>query len=314
MNLMARGINVTTPVRLVKIAPDKKARLWKACLANKCIGVGWSDVGNLRRFHSPEELTLKMKLKYYPASPPTASKKAKELWVLRHLQPGDQIIANKGMSRVVGVGTVIKPSYFLGRKDLNGFRHLVAVDWHTVYEKPMRIPTQKKWNNTTVADALPELFKRLTGKSLPQRSNFIKIPVLNTRDGRKWMERSVVQREGQPEFRKQLVELYGGRCAISSCEAVDAIEAAHILLYKGKESNQPWNGILLRADLHLLFDKNLLTIDPATLKVRVNRKLKGTEYSRFQGVQVHPPIPGSDSLFKKLLNLRARELAHSARA
>jgi hypothetical protein len=97
------------------------------------------------------------------------------------------------------------------------------------------------------------------------------------------------------------------------CEAVDALEAAHILLYKGKESNQPWNGILLRADLHLLFDKNLLTIDPATLRVRLNPRLMKTEYSRLHGVSVHPPIPGSELLFKRLLRLRARELAPSAR-
>lgn len=135
----------------------------------------------------------------------------------------------------------------------------------------------------------------------------------STRDGRMWTERSVALREGQPEFRRQVIELYESRCAISSCETVDTLEAAHILPFKGKESNQPWNGILLRADLHLLFDKNLLTIDPATLRVRLNPRLKGTEYSRFQGAPVRPPIRGSERLLKKLLRLRARELARSTR-
>lgn len=84
-------------------------------------------------------------------------------------------------------------------------------------------------------------------------------------------------REGQPEFRRRVIELYGGRCAISLCGTVDALEAAHIVPYKGKDSNQPWNGILLRADLHLLFDKNLLRIDPATLRIRLDPRLRRTE-------------------------------------
>lgn len=312
MSFMTRRIKVTTPVRSVKIAPDKRARLWKACLENRCIAVGWSEVGDLRRFRSPEELAAAMKAEFYPDSPGMALKKARELWVLTQLQRGDQVIANKGLSSMVGMGTVKKPAYSFGRRGVDGFRHIVAVDWHTVYDRPKRVPPQKEWNNTTVADVPPEVFEKLTGKALPQRSGIALLPLPSTRDGRVWTERSVALREGQPEFRRQVIELYGSRCAISSCATVDALEAAHIVPYKGKKSNQPWNGILLRADLHLLFDKNLLTIDPATLKVRLNRRLKGTEYSKFHGKPVRLPIRGSERLLKRLVKLRARELGAAA--
>lgn len=306
---MTRGTRVTTLVRSVRIAPGEKARLWKACLESRCIAVGWSGVGDLRRFRSPEELVTAMKREYYSDSPAMASKKGGELWALTQLRSGDQVVANKGMSSMVGVGTVGRSAYSFGRRDVDGFRHIVAVDWHTVYRPPKRIPPQKEWNNTTVADIAPDVFEKLTGKALPQRSRIIILPGLSTHDGRVWTERSVALREGQPEFRTQVIELYENRCAISSCETVDALEAAHILPYKGKQSNQPWNGILLRADLHLLFDKNLLMIDPQNLRVRLNPRLKGTEYSRFHGVRLRPPIRGSDQLLKRLLKLRARELA-----
>ena len=310
---MTRGTRVTTPVRSVKIAPDKRARLWKACLERRCIAVGWSDVGDLRRFRSLEELAAAMKREYYPGNPAMASKKAGELWLLTRLRSGDQVIANKGMSSMVGVGTVGRRAYSFGRRGVDGFRHIVAVDWHTVYDPPKRIPPQKEWNNTTVAGVSPEAFEKLTGKALPQRSRIVVLPMLSTRDGRVWTERSVALREGQPEFRRQVIEMYESRCAISSCETVDALEAAHILPYKGKKSNQPWNGILLRADLHLLFDKNLLTIDPENLRVKLDPKLKGTEYFRFHGVRVRPPIRGSGQLLKRLLKLRARGLAPRGR-
>jgi hypothetical protein len=310
---MTGRITVTVPARSVKIAPDKRARLWKACLENRCIAVGWSEVGDLRRFRSPEELAAVMKAEFYHDSPGMAFKKARELWALTELRPGDQVIANKGMSRVVGVGTVRKPAYYFDKgQGVDGFRHMVAVNWHTVFDPPRAVPPQKEWNNTTVAAVSSEAFKRLSGNAPPWRPTAAVLAVPSTRDARVRTERSVALREGQPEFRRQVIELYEARCAISSCATVDALEAAHILPYKGKDSNQPLNGILLRADLHLLFDKNLLRIDPVTLRVRLDPRLRGTEYSKFQRVPVRGPNGGTDALLKKLLKLRARELGAAA--
>ena len=59
------------------------------------------------------------------------------------------------------------------------------------------------------------------------------------------------------------------RCMVSGCQLVDLLEAAHIRPYRGENDNHPSNGLLLRADLHTLFDLDLLGIDPETLLVRL---------------------------------------------
>ena len=53
---------------------------------------------------------------------------------------------------------------------------------------------------------------------------------------------SIVRRRGQPEFRRALIEAYSGRCAISGCDAVDALEACHIVPYGGSQTNRVSNG------------------------------------------------------------------------
>jgi hypothetical protein len=57
---------------------------------------------------------------------------------------------------------------------------------------------------------------------------------------------SIVRRRGQPQFRERLLAIYDGRCAISGCNAVEALEAAHISPYKGRHTNHPQNGLLFR--------------------------------------------------------------------
>lgn len=97
-------------------------------------------------------------------------------------------------------------------------------------------------------------------------------------DAREKVERSIAVRRGQAAFRNGLIEIYGGKCAITGCDALPALEAAHIAPYKGEQWNHPANGILLRADIHTLFDLNLITIDPETLDVIIASSLNGTHY------------------------------------
>ncbi|EJT85993.1 putative restriction endonuclease [Pseudomonas putida S11] len=61
---------------------------------------------------------------------------------------------------------------------------------------------------------------------------------------------SIVRRRGQPQFRKQLLKAYQGRCAITACSLQQVLEAAHIHPYLGDATNVVSNGLLLRADVH----------------------------------------------------------------
>jgi predicted restriction endonuclease len=100
---------------------------------------------------------------------------------------------------------------------------------------------------------------------------------------------SILQRPGQVHFRKSLLSAYGGVCAISDCDCPDALEAAHIERYADGGKDQITNGLLLRADLHKLFDQRKIVIDPANGTVVVSRELKKTVYQSFHGKRLKPP-------------------------
>ena len=91
--------------------------------------------------------------------------------------------------------------------------------------------------------------------------------------------REVLRRLGQSEFRRSLISAYGGRCAVTGCDAVDALEAAHITPYSEVGESEPSNGLLLRADVRTLFDLGLVAIDPGTLTVAIADRLQHTSYS-----------------------------------
>ena len=105
-------------------------------------------------------------------------------------------------------------------------------------------------------------------------------------DHRQRQLRQVAERKGQPQFRRMLLDIYGGRCAITGCDATQALEAAHIAPYRGEQSNHPQNGLLLRADIHTLFDLGLLSVDPSTMRVVISPELKGTMYEDLEGQRV----------------------------
>ena len=89
-------------------------------------------------------------------------------------------------------------------------------------------------------------------------------------DSRRRLSRNVFERLGQPDFRQALVERYGLRCMITETDVSETIEAAHIIPYRDKNDNHPENGLLLRSDIHALYDRNLLSIHPVTLLVELH--------------------------------------------
>jgi putative restriction endonuclease len=96
-------------------------------------------------------------------------------------------------------------------------------------------------------------------------------------DARLRVYRQIVSRRGQAGFRAALLEAYQGQCAVTGCDAAPALEGAHLRPYRGPESNTVTNGLLLRADIHTLFDLRLLASDPVTRNMVVSKLLGGTE-------------------------------------
>lgn len=132
-------------------------------------------------------------------------------------------------------------------------------------------------------------------------------------DAREWVQTSIARRQGQPKFRDELLTAYEGKCAISGCKVSEVLEAAHIQRYLGLKTNHVTNGLLLRSDLHTLFDHRLISIDPNTMIVLVAPELKGTAYEKnFAGKPLRLPKKSADHPNTKALEKHLGESGLSA--
>jgi putative restriction endonuclease len=111
----------------------------------------------------------------------------------------------------------------------------------------------------------------------------------NAREARERILRSIKARRGQRKFRDALLSAYDGACAISGCRVLGVLEAAHIVPYEGRATNHVTNGLLLRADLHTLFDSGLISIDAKRQTVRLDPSLRESEYWAFHGRKLRLP-------------------------
>lgn len=105
-------------------------------------------------------------------------------------------------------------------------------------------------------------------------------------------------RLGQGSFRVVVTDAYQRACAITGEHSLPVLEAAHIRPYSLEGPHETTNGVLLRADLHRLFDQGYLTITP-TLQVEVSRRLKtdyenGKAYYPLHGSQIFQPTALAD--------------------
>jgi HNH endonuclease len=113
----------------------------------------------------------------------------------------------------------------------------------------------------------------------------------NIAEARERILRSVALRRGQREFRQRLIDAYGGRCAVTGCDAIEAIEAAHILPFSESGINSLKNGLLLRADIHTLFDLRLIAVDATKNPPRLllSEALHHTTDASLEGSRIRLP-------------------------
>jgi HNH endonuclease len=106
----------------------------------------------------------------------------------------------------------------------------------------------------------------------------------------------VKQRLGQGTFRMLVTDTYQKRCAITGEKVLPVLEAAHIKSVASGGTHRVDNGLLLRSDVHTLFDRGYLTVTPK-FQVRVSSRLRdefhnGGHYYKFSGNELW--VPGSD--------------------
>ena len=100
-------------------------------------------------------------------------------------------------------------------------------------------------------------------------------------------------RLGQGAFRVLVTDIYQRRCAVTQERTLPALEAAHIRPYADGGPHEPSNGLLLRRDLHSLFDAGYVTVTP-DLHFEVSRRIKeefdnGKHYYDLHGQRIAAP-------------------------
>lgn len=100
-------------------------------------------------------------------------------------------------------------------------------------------------------------------------------------------------RLGQGAFRVLVTDAYGRQCAISGERTLPILDAAHIRSYSDGGMHESSNGLLLRTDIHKLFDLGYVSFDPDNRFV-VSRRLKedfdnGRHYYELHGTSLRTP-------------------------
>jgi putative restriction endonuclease len=119
----------------------------------------------------------------------------------------------------------------------------------------------------------------------------------------------VAPRLGQGTFRALVTDAYKYKCAITSEKILPVLQAAHIRPHHKGGENEVRNGLLLRSDLHTLFDHHYLTIEPNNRTLVVSQRLhddfdNGKYYYELSGTRL--AYPDNPLLVPSIENLAYR--------
>lgn len=120
-----------------------------------------------------------------------------------------------------------------------------------------------------------------------------------------WVERTMLQRTGQGAFRVLVTDMYGRHCAVTREHTLPVLDAAHIRPVTHGGTHSVSNGILLRSDIHTLFDLGYVTVQPDH-RFRVSGRLRsewnnGRIYYELDKTSVSVPTDPSLAPSRELL-------------
>ncbi len=113
-------------------------------------------------------------------------------------------------------------------------------------------------------------------------------------------------RERQSEFKGRILKAYHSRCCISGETISELLEAAHVQEYRNTSSNHVQNGLLLRIDIHRLYDNHLLFIDSNYI-IHVSNLVTSQQYRQLHGQTITLPDLDYSWPSKEALELRRNE-------
>lgn len=117
--------------------------------------------------------------------------------------------------------------------------------------------------------------------------------------------KTIRPRLGQGAFRSLITDVYQRRCAVTQEKALPVLEAAHIWPVSEGGRHDVNNGMLLRADLHRLYDRGYVTVTP-DYRFEVSQRLKddfdnGEPYYPLEGRRVWVPQEGQQQPSREFL-------------
>lgn len=126
-----------------------------------------------------------------------------------------------------------------------------------------------RWNQYHREDARVMLrhYRRYKEGAFVVEAQTVLKPAGSEQEERERILRSIAVRRGQKLFRDSLMQEFSYKCVITQTEDEETLEAAHIKAYANRGATDLANGLLLRSDIHTLFDLHLISIDPRSLNV-----------------------------------------------
>ena len=196
------------------------------------------------------------------------------------LEKGDYIWAyfSKPVGAVMAVGRARSGAHYMADAGRDG----IWIDWDwkltdELLESPITAASLQQRVPFSVTPASDQALRAIERWMSGRRSRPRTLPRTVT-----FKTVEVEQRQGQPAFRQDLMQAYGNRCAVTGCAVRDVLQAAHVVPVKDDGRHAVSNGILLRADLHNLFDRGLMYFDVAG-RVRFAEIITDPEYTKLGG-------------------------------
>ncbi|MDA8344789.1 MAG: HNH endonuclease [Thermaerobacter sp.] len=134
------------------------------------------------------------------------------------------------------------------------------------FAEPDWIPAPPDWSPNIVRGKgyeLSEAVGRDLWEQVEQRLEALPVPVgaQQAEYGERGYWGIGFRRVGQGAFRVAVTDAYGRQCAVTKEHTLPVLEAAHIKPFADGGPHDVANGLLLRADLHILFDRGYVTVD-----------------------------------------------------
>ena len=239
---------------------------------------------------------------------------------LAQLIPEDGIFMHHSGMGIVGYGLVKEHwngKFYTGDERLlyreEPYEYRIAVEWDPAYDcRQNPVSVQGLYYRSTSYPVDPETALRLLGQlrkntiieghtsSLDKKvmpafrvSSYADFGDAPNDDPAELQQFAARVRRGQLKFRENLLKAYDNKCSILGHGPKDVLEAVHIEPHAKTGINELDNGLIMRCDLHSLFDAHLLRINPENLSIVIDPSLRGTPYWELRSKTIRAKVDGS---------------------